>query len=243
MKQLPKCKSLKPRTEKDQMISSQIWKTERVARQINSFTGLPVDELVSVARSFLPKIWETFDNSKGANFSTWVNRCLFYHLLNYLRDNSRMVKMPRSFSEIYLKIRKEQKKSPQISVKELSSVLKVHEETIYEVLQAFNSKCIPIDIKDNETTENTRLDNIEFAIYQQSVKYEDTGETDSYLADIEKYIGVIQSLSDEEFNLLDDSLIKGRSNSYLRKKYNKLIKKEESVQKFISKIRNLCQNQ
>lgn len=235
-------RSLKNRTEMDEMISSQLWKASKLAREVNSFTGLPVDELNSVAQSFLIKIWNNYNPDKGANFSTWVNRCLYYHILNYLRDNSRLVKMPRTYSEIYLKIRKEKKKNPQISTKALAKKLKLEEEAILTVLQAFSAQYIPIGVTDSDQNDNWSKgsDDTEYEIYKQRVNNdEDYSENTFFDSHIKKCLPVVQGLSDEEFNLLEDVLIKSRSYSYLKKKY-KIIKKEPDILDFVEEIRNEC---
>ena len=99
-------KSKRARDKRDEHIISQMWKADQVARKISNFTGLPFEELRDAALEYIVRIYDTWDQSKGANFSTWVNRCLQFHMLNYLRDSSRLVKMPRSYSDLYLKIRK-----------------------------------------------------------------------------------------------------------------------------------------
>ena len=38
-------RSLKPRSNRDKEIASQMWKSDQVARKIAAFTGLPLDEL------------------------------------------------------------------------------------------------------------------------------------------------------------------------------------------------------
>lgn len=243
-------RSLKPRTERDKMIESQLWKTTRIAKEVNSFTGLPVDELKSVAQSFLTKIWDSYDPKKGANFSTWVNRCLYFHILNYLRDNSRLVKMPRSYSEIYLKIRKEQKKNPSINSRGLSIKLDITEESINEVLQAFSCQYIPVGISNNNNNNSDSTggpgDDVEYSIYKARPELYDNNHNSNELNFIEtkykRYYQVIESLSDTEFNLLEDALLKGRSFSYLRKNYGKLIKKEPDLRNYIDSIKNRCQN-
>ena len=124
-------------TERDKQIISQMWKANQVARKISSFTGLPYEELRDAALEYIVRIYDSWDQSKGANFSTWVNRCLQFHMLNYLRDNSRLVKIPRSYSDLYLKIRKYLLEDPDISDDKIAEKIQVSVKKIRAVRQAF----------------------------------------------------------------------------------------------------------
>jgi len=125
-------------TERDKQIISQMWKANQVARKISSFTGLPYEELRDAALEYIVRIYDSWDQSKGANFSTWVNRCLQFHMLNYLRDNSRLVKIPRSYSDLYLKIRKYLLQDPSITDDEIAEKIQVPVKKVRAVRQAFS---------------------------------------------------------------------------------------------------------
>ncbi len=125
-------------TERDKQIISQMWKANQVARKISSFTGLPYEELRDAALEYIVRIYDSWDQSKGANFSTWVNRCLQFHMLNYLRDNSRLVKIPRSYSDLYLKIRKYLIEDPDISDDKIAEKIQVSVKKVRAVRQAFS---------------------------------------------------------------------------------------------------------
>ena len=125
-------------TERDKQIISQMWKANQVARKISSFTGLPYEELRDAALEYIVRIYDSWDQSKGANFSTWVNRCLQFHMLNYLRDNSRLVKIPRSYSDLYLKIRKYIIENPDITDDQIAEKVQVSVKKIRAVRQAFS---------------------------------------------------------------------------------------------------------
>lgn len=127
----------KRETERDRQIVSQMWKANQVARKISSFTGLPYEELRDAALEYIVRIYDSWDQGKGANFSTWVNRCLQFHMLNYLRDNSRLVKIPRSYSDLYLKIRKYLVADPNVTDDEISAKIQVSVKKIRAVRQAF----------------------------------------------------------------------------------------------------------
>jgi DNA-directed RNA polymerase specialized sigma subunit len=116
----------------------QAWKANQVARKISSFTGLPYEELRDAALEYIVRIYDSWDQSKGANFSTWVNRCLQFHMLNYLRDNSRLVKIPRSYSDLYLKIRKYTTTDPDITDDQIAEKISVSVKKVRAVRQAFS---------------------------------------------------------------------------------------------------------
>jgi len=139
-----KRKSRKRQSERDEQIISQMWKASQVARKISSFTGLPYEELRDAALEYIVKIYDSWDQSKGANFSTWVNRCLQFHMLNYLRDNSRLVKIPRSYSDLYLKIRKYTIADPDISDEQIAEKIQVPVKKIRAVRQAFAMSFSPV---------------------------------------------------------------------------------------------------
>ena len=55
---------------------------------------------------------------------------------NYLRDRSRLVKIPRALNNLYLKINKQRKLNPGIGINDLAKLLEVTPEKIQEVDQA-----------------------------------------------------------------------------------------------------------
>jgi len=139
-----KRRSRKRQSERDEQIISQMWKASQVARKISSFTGLPYEELRDAALEYIVKIYDSWDQSKGANFSTWVNRCLQFHMLNYLRDNSRLVKIPRSYSDLYLKIRKYTTTDPDITDDQIAEKIQVSVKKVRAVRQAFAMSFAPV---------------------------------------------------------------------------------------------------
>jgi DNA-directed RNA polymerase specialized sigma subunit len=128
---------IKKRREEEDLIKSQLWKADQVARKISAMSGLPVDELRQQACEYILSIYRSWDQSKGANFSTWINRNLSYHMFNYLRDSSRLVKIPRSYSDLNLKMRKLVQQNPSITSKEMAKILKVSATKVESVQEAF----------------------------------------------------------------------------------------------------------
>lgn len=195
-------KSLKARSKRDDEIMSQLWKCDQIARKISAYSGLSFEELRDTAREYVVKIHSTWDPAK-ANFSTWVNRCLNFYMLNYLRDHSRLIRIPRSYSDMYLKIRKLQKKYPSITDVEVAEILNVSVKKIRCVLEAFSMKF---------------SGSSEFCGYEETL----SSEQDDGLLQTAEYKEVLMNISnldpqDEAF--LNDYLIKKRSSKTLLKNY------------------------
>lgn len=219
--------SLRPRNDRDKLIAEQLWKCDQIARKISLYSGLPFDELRDAAREYVVKIYENWDHTK-ANFSTWVNRCLNFHLLNYLRDSSRLVKIPRSYSDYYLKIKKLEKKHPNISPEKIAEKLNIPLDKVLSVQNAFK-------IKINSTVEEIEIDDPSFKDFSSETNI-NLGET---FQDYKDMLIRLSELSDSEESFLIDYLIKKRSAKTIIKKNSHLNEVEdikEYAEKLISKI-------
>lgn len=142
-------RSLKPRTSRDEAINSQLWKCANLARIFSNLTGLPYSEIYSEASYSVCRIYENWDASRGANLSTYVNRCLKLILFNYLRDKSRLVKLPRDISATYLKINRARKANPDATLEEISFSTGVPLDKLEEALVA-TQVVHSLDIEDSE---------------------------------------------------------------------------------------------
>lgn len=215
----------KKRAERDEQITSQMWKATQVARKISSFTGLPYEELRDAALEYIVKIYDSWDQSKGANFSTWVNRCLQFHMLNYLRDNSRLVKIPRSYSDLYLKIRKQTMANPDMTDDEIASKLQITVRKVRAVRQAFAMSFTPV-------TEYCKIIEPEY-------------ETDLCLGDfIGSHKDLLHKITDLDLDdeaFLTDYLVKKRSVSTLVRK-NPHLKNADDIKTYSDQLINfiLC---
>jgi DNA-directed RNA polymerase specialized sigma subunit len=215
-------------TERDRQITSQMWKANQVARKISSFTGLPYEELRDAALEYIVRIYDSWDGSKGANFSTWVNRCLQFHMLNYLRDNSRLVKIPRSYSDLYLKIRKHTTNNPDITDDEIAEKIQVPVKKIRAVRQAFAMSF-------SQITEYSNIIEPEY-------------ETEMSMGDLMySHRELLQKVSELEINdetFLTDLLVKKRSTSTLLRK-NPHLKNSEDIKKYSEALIQyiLCQEE
>lgn len=206
-------------TERDRQIISQMWKANQAARKISSFTGLPYDELRDAALEYIVKIYDSWDQSKGANFSTWVNRCLQFHMLNYLRDNSRLVKIPRSYSDLYLKIRKYLLKDPNVTDEEIAEKIQVPVKKIRAVRQAFSMSFSQITEYSNTIEPN----------YEQEVTMGDL------VGSHKELLHKISDLDPADETFLTDHLVKKRSVSTLLRK-NPHLRNAEDIKSYSEKL-------
>ena len=214
-------KSKKARDKRDEHIISQMWKADQAARKISNFTGLPFEELRDAALEYIVRIYDTWDQSKGANFSTWVNRCLQFHMLNYLRDSSRLVKMPRSYSDLYLKIRKYLIKNPNITNKEIADDLQIPVKKVDTVRTAFTMSFNPV------TEQNCVVDSSE----KNEVGFNDL------LSNHNELLFRITDLENNDETFLIDYLVKKRSVSTLLRK-NPHLKNIDDIKSYSAKLIN-----
>jgi DNA-directed RNA polymerase specialized sigma subunit len=209
----------KRESERDKQIVSQMWKANQVARKISSFTGLPYEELRDAALEYIVRIYDSWDQGKGANFSTWVNRCLQFHMLNYLRDNSRLVKIPRSYSDLYLKIRKYIIADPNVTDDEIANKTQVAIKKIRAVRQAFAMSFSQITEYSNVTEPN----------YEAEISVGDlmTSHKDMLLK--------VTDLEPDDEAFLTDHLVKKRSVSTLLRK-NPHLRNAEDIRKYSEQL-------
>ena len=206
-------------TERDRLIISQMWKANQAARKISSFTGLPYEELRDAALEYIVRIYDSWDQSKGANFSTWVNRCLQFHMLNYLRDNSRLVKIPRSYSDLYLKIRKYLIADPDVTDDTIAEKIQISVKKVRAVRQAFAMSFSQI----------TEYSNIVEPKYESELSMEDLMVSHNEL------LHKITDLELEDEAFLTDYLVKKRSVSTLVRK-NPHLRNAEDIKRYSEQL-------
>ena len=216
-------KSTRPRDNRDKLIISQLWKCDSISRKISSYTGLNFEELRDVARELICKIYSSW-NPEKANFSTWVNRNLNFYMLNYLRDKSRLIKVPRGYSEVYLKIRKLQKANPDITHLEISTKLNIPLSEITVILNCFSMTFSSIveTFADNESSS-----------YKNLYSSDDLKQ---YLGDNYKDILIkISNLDEQDENFLIDTLIKKRAQKTIIRKYP-FLKTPENIKEYTKQL-------
>jgi len=218
---IEKTRSKRARDKRDEHIISQMWKADQVARKITNFTGLPFEELRDAALEYIVRIYDTWDQSKGANFSTWVNRCLQFHMLNYLRDSSRLVKMPRSYSDLYLKIRKYLIKNPNVTNQEIADDLNIPVKKVDTVRTAFTMSFNPVT-EQNCVIESTETSEVNFA---------------DLLTNHKDLLFRITDLETSDETFLIDYLVKKRSISTLLRK-NPHLKNIDDIKSYSTQLIN-----
>lgn len=206
-------------SDRDRQIVSQAWKANQVARKISSFTGLPYEELRDAALEYIVRIYDSWDQSKGANFSTWVNRCLQFHMLNYLRDNSRLIKIPRSYSDLYLKIRKYTTKDPNVTDDQIAEKIQVPVKKVRAVRQAFSMSFSQI----------TEYSNIIEPSYDAEFTIGDFMENHRGL------LHKITDLEEPDETFLTDYLVKKRSVSTLLRK-NPHLRNADDIKRYSEQL-------
>jgi len=187
---------------RDRHIRENMWKAAHAARKVSMFSGLPFEELRSVALEAMVKLYDKWDPSK-ANFSTWLNRSLTFQVLNYLRDHSRMIKMPRVYADTYMKIRKIIGPNPEIPDEVVAEQTGLDPSLIRETRKAYQVTYQEI----NEDTEMPVLD-------------EDL-DRDNLKRMLDDYKGTLEKLADlpeKDYEFLVDVYIKHRAYSTLSRK-------------------------
>ena len=129
-------RSLKPRTEIDRLVIENLSKVHFESSYFAALTGLPYNEFYSYGCEKLVYILQRWDPTLGANPSTWVNRNLRFYFYNYLRDNSRLVRLPRKMLRLGLKLQKLRQQYPGIANCELASLAGCTPAEVAEVEQA-----------------------------------------------------------------------------------------------------------
>lgn len=188
---------------RDMHIRENMWKASHAARKVSQFSGLPFEDLRSVALEAMVKLYDKWDPSR-ANFSTWLNRALTYQVLNYLRDHSRMIKIPRSYSDVYMRIRRFIGENPDISDEKLAKKTKIPINLITETREAYKTTFLEINEETEMPVNNIKLD--EDSIDKM---YKDYGDI------IEK----IDQLSTTDFSFLCDVYVDKRANSTVSRRY------------------------
>ncbi len=187
---------------RERHIRENMWKASHAARKVSMFSGLPFEDLRSVALEAMVKLYEKWDPSK-ANFSTWLNRSLTFQVLNYLRDHSRMIRMPRIYADTYLKIRRIIGENPDIADHVVAEKTGLDEAVIRETRRAYQIQYLEI----NEDTEMP-VDNIDL-------------QEDSLQKMLGDYSGTLERLADlpeNEYNFLVDVYIHKRASSTIARK-------------------------
>ncbi|MEW5857402.1 MAG: sigma-70 family RNA polymerase sigma factor [Cyanobacteriota bacterium] len=112
----------------------------RCAHDIAKRTFIPYEDLAQVALEALIGCVQRFDKTRGCTFSTFAMQAIKGRLLNYVRDSSTVVRIPRPDYDLWQKARRtertlktELKRTPKPS--EVASRLNITVERYREIVQ------------------------------------------------------------------------------------------------------------
>ncbi len=113
---------------------------QRLARRFGG-RGVPLDDLVQVARFGLLKAIERFETDRGIQFSTFAGRTIIGEIKHYFRDQAWSIRVPRTLQNLWLEVSRAVDemthtlgRSPTIT--EIAANLDVSEEEVFEALDA-----------------------------------------------------------------------------------------------------------
>lgn len=147
---------------RNELAEQYLYLAQAVARR---FTGRGVDleDLVQVASIALLLALERFDAGKGLAFTTFAMPTLTGEVRNYLRDKSRLVRLPRRGSELLPRIAREretfwQEHAREPSVTELAEGLGISVDEVIDALEMQRTtQAVSLDMtpaEDGPTLEN-----------------------------------------------------------------------------------------
>lgn len=124
---------------RNKLVEHYLYIAEILAKKFSG-RGVEYDDLLQVASEALISGVEKFDPDLGNRFTTYITPTVTGNIKNYFRDYSRTVRLPRRLYTIATRVReaadeyfREHGSKP--TVKQLSEMLKVDEETIMEALE------------------------------------------------------------------------------------------------------------
>ncbi len=139
---------------RNQIAEQYLYIAEILAKKF-AHRGVPYDDLVQEASMYLLEAIDSFDETRGLQFSTYVTPTITGKLKNYFRDRARMLKVPRRLSELNLEIRRfseryfsEQGKTP--SVREIAATLGYDEEEVVKALEIGGTVSIDSEVGGDE---------------------------------------------------------------------------------------------
>ncbi len=139
---------------RNQIAEKYLYIAEILAKKF-AHRGVPYDDLVQEASMYLLEAIDTFDETRGLQFSTYLTPTITGKLKNYFRDKARMMKIPRRLSELNLEIRRfsekylsEYGRTP--SVREIASTLGYDEEEVVKALEIGGTVSIDMEVGGDE---------------------------------------------------------------------------------------------
>lgn len=124
---------------RNQVAEAYLYLAQAVARRFTG-RGVELEDLVQVASIALLHAIERFDADKGLAFTTFAMPTLTGEVRNYLRDKSRLVRLPRRGSELLPRIAREreafwQENAREPTVNELAERLRISADDVIDALE------------------------------------------------------------------------------------------------------------
>ena len=139
---------------RNQIVEKYLYIAEILAKRF-SHRGVAYEDLLQEASVYLIEAIESFDASRGLQFSTYATPTVTGKLKNYFRDHARLLKVPRRLSELNLETRRfsegylaQNGVAP--SVREIAVALSCDEEEIVKALEIGGTISIDTQVGDDE---------------------------------------------------------------------------------------------
>lgn len=167
---------------RDKLVVMNLQLARKIAHQVARTSHVPYEELQQEAFEALIRSVERFDPSQGFRFSTFAVPLIKGRVLNYLRDKSFLVKIPRSHFGTTRKVKTIENANQGLSTKELAQKAGIDWHQYVEASSAFIRCHYTVDL-----TENSAI----------AIEIEDRDSSDRITSEID-----CSSLSPTEFNLI-----------------------------------------
>ncbi len=139
---------------RNELVEKHLYIAEILAKKF-AHRGVPYEDLLQEASMYLLEAVESFDETRGLQFSTYATPTITGKLKNYFRDHARLLKVPRRLSEVNLEIRRFSEayvskygKSP--NIREIADALSYEEEEIVKALEIGSTVSIDAQVGGDE---------------------------------------------------------------------------------------------
>ena len=116
--------------------------TRQMANNFARKHSQDADELYSLGLEKLAEVINRYDASYKAPFTAWIRICLGGHMLNYIRDNSRLIRMPRKELYAYMRMHRLAKQTGITNSQTLARLANVAPQELAESQQVYGTSFI-----------------------------------------------------------------------------------------------------
>ena len=149
---------------RDLIITHNLRLVSTIVIELNNSKSISRMDLIQQGNLELFRAIDCFNYKLGNRFSTYATKFIRDSLLNYIKDHSTAIKIPKSSYALYKKIKEselklEQKLERKPTIKEISEDTNILEKTIVDVLNKFlsvisiESKVYNVDTSDNNDSD------------------------------------------------------------------------------------------